>query len=71
LSEGDCEQLLVDSAKRRGLDLGTDAVGYIMRRCPRDPGSLLGLLEEIDRESLRTKRRPTLWLVRQILGSPG
>jgi DnaA family protein len=68
LSEDDCERLLRESAKRRGLDLGSDAVGYIMKRCPRDPGSLLGLLEEIDRESLRTKRRPTLWLVRQILG---
>lgn len=67
LPEGDCEQLLLDSAKRRGLDLRADAVGYIMRRYPRDAGSLLEVLDRIDRESLRAKRRPTLWLVRQIL----
>jgi len=69
LPEGDCEQLLMESAKRRGLDLAPGAVGYIMRRCPRDAGSLLDVLEKIDRESLRTKRRATLWLVRQIVGS--
>ncbi|MCG6859774.1 MAG: DnaA regulatory inactivator Hda [Chromatiaceae bacterium] len=67
LPEGDCERLLRESAKRRGLDLASDAVDYIMRRCPREPGYLMDLLEEIDRESLRTKRRPTLWLVRQVL----
>jgi DnaA family protein len=67
LPEADCERLLLESAKSRGLDLGADAVGYIMRRCPRDAASLLKILDEVDRESLRTKRRPTLWLVRQVL----
>jgi len=71
LSEGDCGQLLRESAKRRGLDLGRDAIDYIMRRCPREPGYLLELLEEIDRESLRTQRRSTLWLVRQVLDARG
>lgn len=67
LSDADNERLLLESAKRRGMDLGTDAIAYIMRRCPRDAGSLLGLLDRIDRESLRKKCRPTLWLVRQTL----
>jgi DnaA family protein len=62
--------LLLESAKRRGLELRADVVGYIMRRCPRDAGSLLEVLDKIDRESLRTKRRPTLWLIRQVLGAP-
>lgn len=69
LPEGDCKQLLLESAKRRGLDLRADAIGYIMRRCPRDAGSLLEILDKIDQESLRRKRRATLWLVRQILES--
>ena len=69
LSEEDCERLLRESAQRRGLSLGDDAIRYIMRHCPRDVGSLLGLLEEIDRESLRTRRRPTLWFIRQVLGA--
>ncbi len=68
LPEDDCGRLLRETAKHRGLELGADAVDYIMRRCPREPGYLLGLLEEIDQESLRRKCRPTLWLVRQILG---
>ena len=67
LPEGDCAQLLSESAKRRGLDLRADAISYIMRRCPRDAGSLLEILDKIDQESLRTKRRVTLWLVRQVL----
>jgi len=67
LSESDCERLLRESAERRGLGLATEAVRYIMRRCPREPVYLMALLEEIDRESLCEKRRPTLWLVRQIL----
>ena len=69
LPEEDCEYLLKESAKCRGLELGTDAVDYIMRRCPREPGYLMGLLEEIDRESLRRKCRPTRWLIRELLGA--
>lgn len=69
LPEEDCERLLVESAKRRGIELGDDTVRYIMRRCARDAGSLLEVLDKIDRESLRTKRRPSLWLVRQILAA--
>jgi DnaA family protein len=68
LEDEDCERLLLLSARRRGLRLGVDAIGYIMRRCPRDAGSLLGLLDRVDGESLRTKRRPTLAMVRRILG---
>jgi len=67
LSDDDCARLIRQTAKRRGIRLGTDMVDYIMRRCPREPGYLMGLLEEIDQESLRVQRRPTIWLVRQIL----
>lgn len=69
LPEDDCERLLRESAQLRGLELGTDTIDYIMHRCPREPGYLVGLLEEVDRESLRRKRRPTRWLVQQILGA--
>jgi len=71
LPENDCERLLREAAEHRGLALGAAAVDYIMRRCPREPGYLLGLLEEIDRESLRRKCRPTRWLIRRVLdGKP-
>lgn len=71
LSDEDCTHLLRQTAERRGIRLGTDVVDYIMRRCPREPGYLIGLLEEIDQESLRVQRRPTIWLVRQILEARG
>lgn len=70
LSEEDCERLLSEGAQGRGFDLGADAVRYIMRHCPREPAFLADLLDRIDRESLRTQRRPTLWLVRRILDEP-
>lgn len=67
LGEDDCKQLLLKTAARRGLDLGAGAVGYILQRCPRDAGYLLGLLDELDRVSLQDKRRPSVWLIRQLL----
>jgi DnaA family protein len=70
LPEADCQTLLVDAARRRGLDLGPDLVGYIMRRCPRDASALLDLLNRLDDESLREQRRPSIWLVRQLLDGP-
>jgi DnaA family protein len=69
LPEEECAQLLRSSARRRGLELAADAVEYIMRRCPREPGPLMEVLEEIDKESLRMRRRATLWLARQVLAS--
>jgi DnaA family protein len=70
LEETDCEDLLRQSAKRRGLRLGEDAVTYIMRRCPREPRHLLEVLAKLDQESLKRKRRPTLSLVRELLQEP-
>lgn len=67
LGEDDCVRLLRESAARRGLDLGAGAVRFIMRRCPRDAGHLLGLLDELDRVSLQDKRRPSVWLIRRLL----
>ena len=70
LGDSDCERLLVRSAERRGLRLGEDLRSYIMRRCRRDPRSLIRLLERLDEASLSRKRRPTLTLVRELLRAP-
>jgi DnaA family protein len=69
LDEADCGQLLRDSATRRGLALSSDALDYILRRCPREPRHLLALLAKLDRASLRHKRRPTLALVRDVVNA--
>lgn len=67
LGDDDCEQLLAESARRRGLTLGEDLVRYIMRLHARDPGSLLALIERIDALSLREQRQPTIPMVRRLL----
>lgn len=71
LGDADCARLLRDAAARRGLTLGEDAVAYLMRRCPREPAPLLGVLDALDRLSLTEKRRPTVPLLRRVLDAHG
>lgn len=68
LGEGDCALLVRQAAERRGLRLTEAAVAFIMRRSPRDPRALLDLLDELDRLCLRHQRRPSVWLLRRLLG---
>jgi DnaA family protein len=67
LGERDCEDLLCDTAARRGLRLGADLVDYLMRRLARDPGSLIAFLDALDRETLAAQRAPSIPLARRIL----
>jgi len=67
LDEAQCADLLRHAAARRGLALSGDAIDYILRRCPREPRHLLSLLADVDRASLKRKRRPTLALVRDVV----
>jgi DnaA family protein len=67
LGEDACAELLLKSAQRRGLDLGPELVDYIMRRCPRDAGTLVELVHRLDEKSLSEKRRPSMRLVRELV----
>lgn len=67
LDERNCAALLRHAARRRGLKLGEEAIAYLLKRCPREPGYLLGLLGHLDRASLAHKKRPTLPLIRALL----
>lgn len=67
LTETQCEDLLVDTARRRGLVLGPEVVRYIMTYHPRDPGSLLDLVARVDVASLREQHKPTIPLVRRVM----
>lgn len=60
-------RLLDVAAQQRGLSLGSAAVAYILSRCPRDPGALLRLLDELDRVSLQRRRAPTVRLIGELL----
>lgn len=59
--------LLASAAEQRGLRLDRAAVAYILSRCPRDPSSLLRLLDELDRLSLQRRRAPTVRLIGDLL----
>ncbi|QIK39112.1 DnaA regulatory inactivator Hda [Caldichromatium japonicum] len=67
LAEGDCRQLLIESAHRRGLDLPPELVQFIMNHHARDPASLLELLARLDSLSLREQRPPSIQLLRRIM----
>lgn len=54
-------------AHRRGLEMGDEVAGYLLRRCPRDMDSLFNLLNRLDQASLVAQRRLTIPFVRQLL----
>jgi DnaA family protein len=63
------QALLETAASRRDLLLEPELVRYILARGPREPGRLLNLLAELDRQSLVAGRRLTIPLVREVLGN--
>lgn len=66
LTEPECEQLLTETARRRGLALPPEVVRYVMTYHARDPGSLVELVARLDSASLREQRRPTIPMVRRV-----
>jgi DnaA family protein len=55
-------------AQRRGLQLDDAAIDWLLKRVDRDLGSLTGLLDRLDRESLAAQRRITVPFLRSVLG---
>lgn len=60
--------LLQGLAERRGLVLPDEVAEYLLARCPRDPCSLLALIDRLDRDSLAEQRRLSIPFVRQRIG---
>lgn len=54
-------------AEHRGLELPDDTAGFLLNRSRRDMASLYELLDRLDLEALRAKRRLTIPFVRQVL----
>ena len=67
LSDDDRAQLLRERALARGLELADDATRWLLAHLPRDAGSLIEALEQLDRASLREQRRLTLPFVQACL----
>jgi len=56
-------------SRHRGLELPDDTASYLLRRSRRDMASLYELLDRLDKEALRAKRRLTIPFVRDVLES--
>ena len=60
-------EILRDRAQRRGLVLDDAAVDWLLTRTDRDLGSLVLLLDKLDRESLAAQRRITVPFLKQVI----
>ena len=67
--EAELRAVLRKQAGARGLTLGDDVVDYMLKRFSRDLGSLMALLERLDRHALRTQRALTIPLLKDMLDS--
>jgi len=54
-------------ARHRGLDLPDDTANYLLSRSRRDMASLYDLLDKLDLEALRAKRRLTIPFVKDVM----
>jgi DnaA family protein len=54
-------------SRHRGLDLPDDTARYLLKRSRRDMASLYDVLDRLDGEALRAKRRLTIPFVRDVL----
>ena len=68
LDEIDRVAVLKARAERRGMVLDGQALEWLLARCGRDMGSLVSVLDRLDRESLAAKRRLTVPFLRSVLG---
>ncbi|HVY53567.1 MAG TPA: DnaA regulatory inactivator Hda [Gammaproteobacteria bacterium] len=67
LSDEEKLQALIKRAELRGLILSEEVANYILTHCPRHMTTLFSALEILDKESLATKRRPTIPFVKEVL----
>jgi len=67
LSESDRRAVLRQQADSRGIFLRDDVMDYVLGRFSRDLGSLMELLDQIDRYALQTQRGITIPLIKAML----
>ncbi len=67
LSEANRRRVLRQAADDRGVFLSDDVMDFMLNRFPRDLGSLMALLDQLDGYALRTQRPITIPLIRSML----
>ncbi|MCV4754020.1 DnaA regulatory inactivator Hda, partial [Escherichia coli] len=65
LSEAECRAVLRQAADRRGVFLSDEVMSYLQTRFSRDLGSLMSMLDRLDRFALATQRAVTIPLLKQ------
>lgn len=65
--ETEVRAILRREADRRGVFLSDEVMDFVLRRFSRDLGSLMQLLDHLDRYALQTQRAITIPLVRAML----
>jgi DnaA-homolog protein len=67
LTEPECRAVLRQAADARGVFLGDEVMDFMLTRFSRDLGSLMRLLEQLDRYALQTQRAVTIPLIKSML----
>ena len=67
LDEAQSRAVLRQAADARGLELSDEVMDFTLRRFSRDLGSLMQLLDGLDRYALQTQRALTIPLVKSML----
>lgn len=68
LSDEKKQELLVNKANARGLELPLDVARFILERAPREPKILSKIIGQLDQASLEYKRKLTVPFVKTVLG---
>lgn len=68
LNDDDKQVFLQTKAKERGITLSSDLARYIVSRGQRDIKGLSAMLDKLDCESLRQKRKLTIPFAKEVLG---
>lgn len=67
LNEAATLKLLQERAIQRGLLLSEDVAHFLIRRCPRNPGQLLDIFEQLDKAAWKEQRRLTIPFAKSVL----
>ncbi len=67
LSEAETREALASEARRRDLAMPAEVENYLLSRFPRDLGTLMQLLADLDNHGIATQRRLTVPLVRDLI----
>ncbi len=67
LDDEDKVRALQRRARDRGLEMSAAVAAYLLRRCPRDMGSLYSVLARLDHAALAAQRRLTIPFIKEFL----